>query len=332
MQLGGIKVSSKLFPYLWNLTSVTFCLIIGLRSQVGADWYSYEGIYNMASEVDTFTYLTNGDPGFLMINWIASKFEGGTTLVNLFCACVFMIGINRFCLLHAYPWISIAVAVPYLIVVVSMGYSRQSVSIGFELLAMLAFQNNQYYRLILYIFAAVLFHSSACILVVLLFLLSNQSRVKKIVSLSVFSGAIVFALNSSKIFSMADSYSSNEILSEAGLVRCLMNIFPSIIFMLIKFNGLKKSREDRVYVFMSVASFCAAIAAVSYSTLSDRLALYLYPIQMYSYSLLINVLEGSLFKLPAILVIFIQYAMVFFVWINYATYSTAWLPYKSILN
>ena len=51
---------------------------------------------------------------------------------------IFAIGLVVFCRNLPRPWLALAVAVPYLVIVVAMGYSRQGVALGLAMLGLVA--------------------------------------------------------------------------------------------------------------------------------------------------------------------------------------------------
>jgi hypothetical protein len=48
-----------------------------------------------------------------------------------------------FCRTQPRPWLALTLAFPYLVVVVAMGYTRQGVAIGLEMLALLALERDR---------------------------------------------------------------------------------------------------------------------------------------------------------------------------------------------
>ena len=113
-------------------------LFIGLRFEVGGDWMGYVKIANIAYIMDFFDFIIPNksiyggtyNPGFLIITWISQRLGLDVLGANLFCAAIFIFGLNKLCKEQPYPWLGYVVAFPYLITVVAMGYTRQSVAIG----------------------------------------------------------------------------------------------------------------------------------------------------------------------------------------------------------
>ena len=71
-----------------------------------------------------------------MLNWLAARTELGPYFVNTVCAALFAWGLVVFCRAQPRPWLALVVAVPYLVTVVAMGYTRQGTAIGLAMLAL----------------------------------------------------------------------------------------------------------------------------------------------------------------------------------------------------
>ena len=83
-------------------------------------------------------FLIAGDPGYLFLNWISAKLNGGIAGANLLCGFIFSLGLSIFCRNLPRPFLALAVAMPYMVIVVSMGYSRQAVALGVTMIALVA--------------------------------------------------------------------------------------------------------------------------------------------------------------------------------------------------
>ena len=71
-----------------------------------------------------------GDPGYQALNWLVQEWNGEIWWVNSVSAAIFAWGLIRLCQNQPRPMLAVLVAVPYLIIVVAMGYTRQSIAIG----------------------------------------------------------------------------------------------------------------------------------------------------------------------------------------------------------
>ena len=101
-------------------------LMIGFRFHVGGDWKNYERIFFFVKNSSSWDVLVLGDPAFMALNWIVQAMGADLWLIDLICGAVFTLGLFRLARMQPNPWLAILVAVPYLIIVVGMGYTRQS--------------------------------------------------------------------------------------------------------------------------------------------------------------------------------------------------------------
>ncbi len=120
---------------LWISIGFIFILIIGFRYEVGGDWFNYIGHYDHIVGLELKEAMRGGDPAHKFLNWLMARWDMGVYGTNVIYGAIFMWGLIRFSRQQPYPWLAIVAAVPYLITVVVMGYSRQAVAIGIFLLA-----------------------------------------------------------------------------------------------------------------------------------------------------------------------------------------------------
>ena len=122
----------------WWMAGLLLTLAIGLRHRVGGDWFAYLAYLQRAASMTFQEVLLQGDPGFYLLNWLIAGLGGGIYAVNLACGALFMSGILVFARRQPLPWLALLVSVPYLVIVVGMGYTRQAVALGFVLLGLAA--------------------------------------------------------------------------------------------------------------------------------------------------------------------------------------------------
>ena len=84
--------------------------------------------------------------------------------VNLMCGVFFATGLVVFCRHQRLPWLALAVSVPYMLIVVAMGYSRQGVALGIAMLGLTALGRGSTLWFILWVVFAATFHKSAVFL------------------------------------------------------------------------------------------------------------------------------------------------------------------------
>ena len=112
----------------------------------------------------------------MLLNWLAGRNDLGIWFVNTICGGIFSYGLIAFARSQPRPWLALAVAVPYLIVVVAMGYTRQAAAIGFAMLGFVRLGQGSFLKFAICITLAATFHKTATLLLPLAALSSTKSR------------------------------------------------------------------------------------------------------------------------------------------------------------
>lgn len=303
-------------------------LMIGTRYQVGADWVAYLRIMNNLRVASFADAVLTTDPGYALLNWTMTQGGLGMTGVNLVCGAIFMWGLIDFAWRTQNPWLAVMVAVPYLLIVVAMGYTRQGVALGLEFLALRMLAEGKYRRFFLAIVCAATFHKTA-ILLSLLGIFSGPNPLTLVRSVA---GAILgylsfLAFLEDHYESLLSYYVEAKLDSSGGMIRVLMNALPGAIFLAYYRLWKRKAPAGGPWLLFSIASVLCVAVVQQATTAVDRLALYLAPLQLQVWSHLPLLARGLLLK-PAIVA---YHAVVLFVWLQYATHSRFWLPYQSVL-
>lgn len=327
----ALTAQSNRWPFVWRGLFVFLVLMIGLRHEVGGDWTQYLEMldsYTGASDAGEFGFQ---DPAFVLFNWLSVQTGLGIYLLNLLSAIFFSWGLFVFCRAQPRPWLALVVAVPYLITVVGMGYTRQGVAIGIAMLAMVALGRGSVFRFVLWIALAATFHKSAVILLPLAVLASTQRRIFTLLWVGV-AGFTLFALMLQEAMSfLLGGYIEGEMQSSGAAIRVAMNAVPAALFLILR-KRFQLSPEQRS--FWSWMSWSALLLVVALkvspsSTAVDRIALYWIPLQLFVLSRLPNALGRRDGKNALWVFSVVGYsAMVHFVWLFYADTAFAWLPYQ----
>jgi hypothetical protein len=312
--------------------AILILIMIGLRWEVGGDWGSYMVIFDSMRYSGLDDVVGMGDPGYSVLNWIGLKLGFGMWFVNLVCALVFTWGLVRFARQQPNPWLAICVAVPYLIIVVAMGYTRQAVAIGFMLAGMSEFRRNpSMVRFGLYIVAAALFHKTAIIILPLVAFASTRNRWVMIGLGLLLAIGLYYMLLNATIDTLMQNYVEADYDAQGAAVRVSMNVLPALLYLYFhrRFGGDEFDR--RLWRNFSYAALAALMLLflMESSTVVDRLALYLIPLQLVVFSRLPFAFarEGQPSGLLTLAVIGYS-ALVQFVWLTRATHADFWLPYR----
>ena len=168
----GTRQRGLVLP-LWVLVGLIFTLAIGFRYQVGGDWSNYLFHYHHTIG-KPLSRVAISDPGYAFLNWIMARWHLGIYGVNTVCGAVFIAGLLVYCRQLPAPWLGFAVAVPYLIIVMAMGYTRQSVALGFFFLALAAIERDKFLQYLIWVALGATFHKSAVLLVPLEFFFTER--------------------------------------------------------------------------------------------------------------------------------------------------------------
>ncbi len=224
--------SQPIYPFL-IVGGLLIALIIGLRYEVGADWRSYEYMFWYAGETDFADLIATGDPGYLFLNWWAQQLQFDIWAVNLACGLIFVWGLMRLARSQPNPWLAVLVAIPYLVIVVAMGYSRQGVAIGILMAGLGRLERGgSTLRFALYVAAAAFFHRTAVVALPLVIFASERNK-----ALNIVAGVALCVLGydfflSGEFDRFVKDYIEAEYASQGAAIRVLMSLIPATIFLL----------------------------------------------------------------------------------------------------
>jgi hypothetical protein len=307
--------------------------MIGLRHQVGGDWYNYLGNFEDISSMSLGYAISeyHGDPSDTVLNWIGSQSGLGIYLVNTVYAFLFTIGLLVFCRRSPRPWLALTVSVPYLITVVAMGYTRQGGAIGLALLGFVALEDKKVARFIFWIALAATFHKSAVILVPLAMMADSKRRILTFFWVAI-SAVVLFGL---LLQEYADAlflhYVGAEYQSSGATVRILMNALPAALFLFRRERFHLNPAQLKFWTWMAwgALAFVLLLYVSPSSTAVDRVALYWIPIQLFVWSRIPDAMGHTGSANSGWVWMVVGYsAVVHFTWLHFADNSNAWLPYQ----
>jgi len=306
-------------------------VLIGTRFNVGGDWRSYQFMFGFVEHMSFERALDYGDPGYQALNWIVQQWNGEIWWVNLFSAAIFAWGLTRLCQNQPLPLLAVLVAVPYLIIVVAMGYTRQSIAIGILMAGLASLgRGGSVIRFALYVAVAALFHKTAVLVLPLVIFAGKRNRL-----LNFIAGAAAFVLFFDLF--LADStdqfvknYVEARYTSQGAWIRVILVLVPAIILLARRGRLGFGQQEEQVWRYIAVTACVMPVILIATpsSTAVDRMALYLLPLQIVVLSRV-----HLLFAKPrtGIAAVILYSFLVQFVWLNFAQHSKLWVPYRSFL-
>jgi hypothetical protein len=316
----------------WLLVVLALTLLIGYRFEVGGDWGNYLRNLEMMEYLGLGEALDRGDPGYRLLEWISLKLGWGVYGVNLIGGAIFAFGLAVFCRNLPRPWLALAVAVPYLVTVVGMGYTRQGVAIGVGMLALVALEKRSLRTFVVLVFLAASFHKSAVLLLPIAALAATRNRVWTAVAVAAMTVLGYWLFLDDSVETLYASYIEAEYESQGAKIRLLMNALPSLVLLLWRKRFQMTLDQMRLWQWFAIISLglLALVFLTPYSTAIDRIALYMLPLQLVVFAYVPEVFGGrrTARNGPFVIAVLAYYAAVLFVWLNYADHSHLWKPYR----
>ena len=339
------RIKNDVDVTVWIMMSVITVIIIGTRYEVGGDWDNYLAHLARASTRDFVSAaLTNTEPAYGFLNWLSEKLGLGIYGVNTACGALFVTGLAVFCRRQPIPWLAWLIATPYLLVVVSMGYTRQSAALGFLLLGLVCLEDKRIWRYFLLLAMGAAFHKTVLLMAPLGILVWRQNvwfRISLIVISSItllWIGTnyrdLVFnnAAEPNEIFRLWYKYvEKNQWSSIGASYRVWMNVIPALLFFLLLKKWKQYFDNSILWGAIAIASIASVFFVGYFSTPIDRINIYLAPIQLYFWSRVPFIWSDSVTQTAMVMAVCLIYLMSFLFWFLFANHAYAWIPYKSAL-
>lgn len=308
-------------------------IFVGLRHEVGGDWLPYLRYLERASGVSFWEGMALTDPAYALFNWVGANTPGGIYLTNTLTALVALSGLTYFCVRQEDPLLSYCIAIPYIVTVVFMGYTRQSASIGLTLAAIPFIIKGSFLRAGALIVAAALFHKTAIIMVPVLFfqLENNKIRLLVLIVASLLLSALL-ALFHDRILFMVQIYIAEPMLSNGTLMRIGVSLIAAFFYATIVRKHIQTRSEKKLWDCTSILVVALFIAGLWFSTLADRLALYFMGLQLFVWPRLSALMPTNWdrFYMRAAVMLFNGALLV--IWLSFGDSAERWLPYQSVLG
>ncbi|MFK8013649.1 MAG: EpsG family protein [Marinicellaceae bacterium] len=315
----------------WIFIGVIFSVLIGLRDQVGGDWYNYDQHFKYIGYYTLNEVLQRSDPGYYLINWLMLDWGYEIYAVNLICGIIFTVGLIILVRQQPNPWLAFSVAIPYLIVVVAMGYTRQAVAIGFVFWAIAALKNKHFTQFLILVALAATFHKSAVLMIGLGLFLQGNGRIIRSFAVIAIGFGIWSAFLAEYQESLWKNYIESNMQSQGAFIRVAMNFMPAFLFLIYRKKWKKLYPDYTFWLIIALGSVASIFVVGLAPTAIDRVSLYFTPIQIVVFARMPYLLKDRIPIQTTTRLILLFYLLVLYVWLNYATHSRFWVPYNNIL-
>jgi EpsG family len=327
----GYRVRSGNQRFLWLFLMFFFTVLIGFRHEVGGDWYNYLRSFSLIHYHASSTSFLLKDPGYYGFSWLAAELGLSIHWVNIFCAIAVILGVNIFSRRQPLPWLALTVAVPYLLVVVAMGYTRQASALGIVLIGLSALAQHKTRHFVILVLLAATFHKSAILMLPIAALAASRRKIWTYFWVGVTSLTAAYFLLAEEATSLWENYVQADLQSQGGLIRVVMNAVPSFVILATGDRLFSTLEERKLWRWMAIFSLMTVPLVMLSSTAVDRVALYFIPIQMFVFSRFPFLFEEEGNRQFIFLGVVAYYGLVLFVWLNFAAHAPAWLPYQNYL-
>lgn len=320
-----------------NLPILTFGLaliaMIGLRYEVGGDWETYLTQYNTISRSDLNALEgLYSELGYTLLNWLASRLGLGVWFVNTLCAVPFVVGLVLIARQQRNPWLVFVVATPVLIILVGMGYTRQSVGVGCMLIGLAGLiKGRRFAWFVCWVLVGALFHKSVLIFIPIIALFAFEWSFKSLLLLMTAVLIAYFIVIPQALDRYSAGYINTVYEAKGVLFRVVPNALAGIILLSLgkRFSGPRV--EMRIWRGFAILSILAlgSLWFVQSSVIVDRMSLYILPMQVIVLANLPFALAGrdrDAVFLSTLVIAFT--AIQLFIWLNYANHSRLWIPYQ----
>ena len=328
------KLSKNLNKFSLFFVLFIFALFTGSRVEIGGDWGTYlKNYYILGQNFKLYDFNIRSDWGFETLSYFFYTNDQPIFFLNLVISFF-----NFFCLFlflknEKYKWLFMVIAVPFYVIVLQIGFIRQSVAISFILLSMMAIKNKYYLAFLMFMIFGMMFHKSSLLIFIIMILSIDKflSVFFRYIIFFIFIGIIIY-LSRGDFGNLLSNYFINISTESKGAVPRLILVFiPSLIYIFFykKFNF--SLFEKKFFFILSTLTFLLIPLVFTYSTLVDRILIYYLPFQLVifsSMSTLVKNKNGKKIINYSIISIFILYL---FVWLNFSNSSQRWVPYSSFL-
>ena len=324
----------QLEKHLYWIILLSLFFVSGFRWAVGCDFGAYQHIFNGTTRLPwgnlTVIAVLN-EIGFVGLMRGIHALGIGYSGLLVTTSFIFFLGLHKLAIRQPNPLAVLVLAFPLLIINLPMSAIRQGAAVGFICFAINAFCDKQLLRYILYVFAAISFHVSALIFLLLApFIYWNFSL--KNLFLVVFPSAVLTGiafLGSDLYIVFADRYIETGVDAFGAIFRLGTLTAAGLLFV-----SAFRSKWQRLYPYdykiINIAAWAMIITPfllLISSTIGDRIGYYLMPFQLIIFAR--SQFIPSKLRLFRFIAPFIGFILLWVVWSTNSIYMNSYIPYKN---
>jgi len=341
--ISATSVSPRVNKTAWLGMLSLWVGIIGFRHEVGCDWEPYMDYFSGAEVFfvgQWVSSLVHMEPAYALLNLIAHRADLGIYFVNLVCGLLTVVGLAKFCSWTEKSWLSWFVLTPYVLIVVGLGYTRQSVALALFAWGLTYLEQERYRRYVMLAVLAMAFHKWAGIFFLLGLVTQARLLPKKMVwavvatagtAFVVFLVSGIFHEARDGLYELISAYKHKT--SSGTIARVTLASLASVVLLLTIIKSGNRHIVNPVWSWMAgISVLLIPLAATGLmTTIVDRLSLYLGPLQPYAWALAsksnIPMLSSGIITAAVVSI----YMAIFLVWFEFSAHSFCWIPYNNVL-
>lgn len=319
------------------LGSALLIAFIGLRYDVGADWFGYDIIHSHLADQDLAYALTRPEALSYLVFWLSVQATGDMIASNLVAATVLIGGTLRMCRTTPNAWLAAVAVTPYLLIVFGMSGLRQSLAVGIILWALADWAKLKLHWRLAFVAAATLCHTSAMITLIFVVVDLETSRFRKAAAGLVTVLAAVFATRTATLSSALDLYQARYfgapggVVSEGSLFHIALLAGPAVLALAFWSRYRAELASTRLLGIGIIGTFSLFALNVLSSTIASRLTLYFYFLPILVFGTFPRVIARQEHAGVALAVIGFHFAELA-TWLLFANNSWTYLPYQTIFE
>lgn len=327
--------------FFWYVFLVFLLLIFGLRYQIGGDWNNYLDTFNFLNKLEVrglekwtgnynqWRYSSTYKEAiiFRSLVQLSGFINESFYFFNFICSLIFIYSIQKLSLKLKTKWLVIGILIPYMGIIVHMGYIRQSLAISFLIISILNFfENKKKISLVFFILSALTHIIVAPF--ILMFLRKNF-----LVYLIIFT-ALLVTLNLAKFLNYYHYYLGDGVYFQSkGAIFRILTYIPFFIAYYFFRKELHFTENENIFIKVCIIIFITIlILAISdRTTIADRIGVQLILFQVFIVAKIYNALPQDSMKKSLVLIMAIYSSSIFLLWLTFSPYKGDWVPYENIM-
>ncbi len=318
---------------------IFFLLILGLRFEVGGDWFNFLANYEQLDSGiwNDNIYFQASEPIYDIVLKLSRTFDLSLAGLNIVLSFLLLSSIFLISFQFNNPLLAIIIAIPYILVVFGMGYINQSTAFAFIIFGIFYFLRNEQIKSLVFVLISIGFHYSAIVFLPIYIIkyisgkkinLSFLQIIIILLSLLFFFIVLLFFFD--QYYGIYKYYlNPNLYTSHGAYIRLIINALVFILFFLF-YSDLNLSIEEKIIYFYTFTIFiiCFTLLVFQSSTGADRLNLYVLFIQIFLLPKIIELKIINNLKAITSTIVIIIYGFMLVFWLEFANHKNAWVPYQ----